>query len=189
MQHTPFKFLPQDRTPVPEFVTLYAPFWRDALPNGTWSWNPWTGTPRAHGDKESDPLGKLIVPPGEEVEAARPTVYGVPLDDYVDWRRRNLPIGLGPSDEAYRAVQYAGAQTVKVVRALRVLDTESPTPQSGVLDTAPPTFDEWFKAKNGGLSFDAVYWQAGTMLADHIRALSREARAYVSEIVQGANHG
>ncbi len=71
MQHTPLRFLPQDRTPVPEFVTLYAPFWRTALPDAHWAWNPWTGTPRAPADEESDPLGKLIVPPGEEVPAVQ----------------------------------------------------------------------------------------------------------------------
>lgn len=129
MQHTPFKYLPQDRTQVPDFVILYAPFWRTVLPNKVWIWNPWTGAPRASQDIESDPQGKLIMPPGEEIAAAQPRC------------------------------------------------------------SARPSFDEWFKAKHGGASFDAVYWQAGMMLADHVHALSREARAYLSEIAQGNQHG
>lgn len=122
---------------------------------------------------------------------ASPTVYGVPLDDYDEWQRRNLPLGLGMHNEAYRAQQYASAQAVKVAHAvLRAQGTGAAwTSWADVPDAAPPSFDEWFKAKNGGLSFDAVYWQAGTMLADHVRALTREARAYVSEMAKGAKHG
>jgi len=126
---TPLKFLPQDRTPVPDCVTLYAPFWRKVLPNEVWYWNPWTGTPRAAADVKTDPLGRLIHAPGEELVAAQPRSNGV------------------------------------------------------------PSFDEWFKSKHGGASFDALYWQAGAMLADHVHALSREARAYLSEIAQGIQHG
>lgn len=67
-------------------------------------------------------------------------------------------------------------------------DRSAPEP-GGTARRAPPSFDEWFKAKHGGASFDAVYWQAGMMLADHVHALSREARAYLSEIAQGIHHG
>lgn len=80
MQHTPFKYLPQDRTPVPDSVTLYAPFWRRQMASD-WRFNPWTGTPRASQDIESDPQGKLIVPPGEEitvVEQSAPDVVNHP---------------------------------------------------------------------------------------------------------------
>lgn len=37
-----------------------------------WDFNPWTGEQRSGNDIESDPWGKLIVPPGEEVTAAQP---------------------------------------------------------------------------------------------------------------------
>lgn len=72
MQHTPFKFLPQDGTPAPKFSALHAPFWREILPDAVWAFNPWTGEPRSGKDVESDPLGQLIIPLGESVAAASP---------------------------------------------------------------------------------------------------------------------
>ncbi|MGE8659083.1 MAG: DUF3310 domain-containing protein [Achromobacter sp.] len=72
MQHTQFKYLPQDRTQVPDFVTLYAPFWRGVLPKKAWVWNPWTGDPRAGKDIKTDPLGSFIVPPAEAPAVVTP---------------------------------------------------------------------------------------------------------------------
>lgn len=119
------------------------------------------------------------------------TVFGIPLDDYFDWvAHHSADRTVTPIGECHIATRYAGAQVLKVVYALRTRDGSAPAPEHGtVARSAPPSFDEWFKAKHGGVSFDAVYWQAGMMLSDHVHALSREARAYISEIAQGNHHG
>lgn len=51
---------------------------------GAWRFNPWTGNPRLTPDIDTDPLGRLIVPPGEPLVAAAPPPVAVTAADLLD---------------------------------------------------------------------------------------------------------
>lgn len=46
-----------------------------------------------------------------------------------------------------------------------------------------PTFDEWYKAKHGGFSFDAHWVKPTNSIHESFMALSKFTREYVSEMV------
>jgi hypothetical protein len=48
-------------------------------------------------------------------------------------------------------------------------------------ESPAPTFDEWFKSRNAGASFESLYMQPGQPMERALRALSKELRDYVSE--------
>jgi hypothetical protein len=47
-----------------------------------------------------------------------------------------------------------------------------------------PTFDEWYRAKHMGFSFDAHYLKKDDDISKSMKALSQEMRNYVSEMVK-----
>lgn len=47
-----------------------------------------------------------------------------------------------------------------------------------------PDFDNWFKSKHGGFSFEAYYHKPDIMLSEAFFALSRETRLYISEMAK-----
>lgn len=47
-----------------------------------------------------------------------------------------------------------------------------------------PTFDEWFAAKNHGMTFEEMYQIGGLQFTDTMRALTRETRDYVTEMMR-----
>lgn len=65
-QHTPCRFNPMDGDKTWPSV-WQANEWRLYYPGHPWNYNPWTGAHRDERDVESDPMGRLIVPPGEPV--------------------------------------------------------------------------------------------------------------------------
>lgn len=78
MQKRPLKFYPNSGTRVgPDDVGILADTLRLRTSNSRWRFNPWTGAERALEDVESDPVGLLIVPPGED---CRPFDVAVGLD-------------------------------------------------------------------------------------------------------------
>lgn len=50
---------------------------------------------------------------------------------------------------------------------------------------AVPTFDEWFKEKNGN-TFEETHMMPGAHVVDGLLALARELRDYASEMMQQA---
>lgn len=65
MQKRQLDFSPVDGSRIPRSYDWTAEGWRDTIA-GAWRFNPWTGTRRNTFDVESDPIGLLIVPPGED---------------------------------------------------------------------------------------------------------------------------
>ncbi|OZI23711.1 hypothetical protein CAL26_09780 [Bordetella genomosp. 9] len=78
-------------------------------------------------------------------------------------------------EELLKRIRIASADTLKKVALARLSLPEA---------NPPPTFDEWFKAKNHGASFEVLHMQAGTMWETMFRALAREMRDYTTEMVQ-----
>jgi hypothetical protein len=81
-QNTPIKFSPFDGGNWTGGKCSGAEY-RDVNPTTVWNYNPWTGTGRTSGDMWHDPMGKLIIPPGEDIAAApikgaRQVVFGPP---------------------------------------------------------------------------------------------------------------
>lgn len=72
-QNTPLKFFADSGRPLSEAEECLSAVraYRQCFSH-QWDFNPWTGARRADKDIESDPWGKLIVPPGEDVAAAQP---------------------------------------------------------------------------------------------------------------------
>lgn len=78
MQKRPLKYYPNSGTRVgPDDVGILAETLRLRTSKSRWHYNPWTGEARAIQDVGSDPLGLLIVPPGED---CRPFDVAVGLD-------------------------------------------------------------------------------------------------------------
>lgn len=71
-QRTPFKFSPVTGKPVTADQDITDVNLSRMMSSLDWLFNPWTGGRRAGKDVESDPQGRLIVPPGEEVVTAPP---------------------------------------------------------------------------------------------------------------------
>jgi hypothetical protein len=137
------------------------------------------------------PGSGVMLPQHLDLRPRGATVFGVPLDDYHDWMARTAYECNPASTIDRRAQLYAGAQVIKVVSELRKRGwfpeggkQDSPTPPAANL--APPTFDDWFKARNDGMSFDALHFQGGMMIADTMRTLARELRDYTTEMAQRA---
>lgn len=72
-QNTPFKFSPVTGKPVTAGLDITSANRSRMFSSIDWLFNPWTGEHRAGKDVESDPQGRLIVPPGEDVTTAQPT--------------------------------------------------------------------------------------------------------------------
>lgn len=89
------------------------------------------------------------------------------------WFRENFtPLVLSGIGRLPRTLDFRPAGTARHPAA--------PTPPA--LASNSPDFDEWFKARNGGVSFDALHIQAGIRWDSTIRALLREVRDYVTDI-------
>lgn len=55
-----------------------------------------------------------------------------------------------------------------------------------------PSFDDWYRAKNCGFSFEDVHQVPGIMFTATVSALTRATRDYVTDMVRenmGANNG
>lgn len=66
MQKNPLSYMPNSGVPMmPYNKHVTAAEFREEFPGTTWQFNPWTGSPRRRQDQITDPLGLLIVPPGQ----------------------------------------------------------------------------------------------------------------------------
>ena len=72
-QKTPFKFLPTTGESALAGLHIVDAHKFRMVCTAEWKFNPWTGDRRAGADVETDPWGKLIIPPGEEIVAAKAT--------------------------------------------------------------------------------------------------------------------
>lgn len=68
-QHTPMTHSPASGAPYSGMAAPLADDYRQRNPKLRWRFNPWTGAARDAFDMGSDPLGRLIAPPGELLAA------------------------------------------------------------------------------------------------------------------------